>query len=384
MDGTLIKADKNNKVKKSEVLIQSRYDLNSLPMKFITAIISVLKPSDKTDRRYIFKVRDFIELINEDYSNLYKYLKEAVKELLQKPLEIQTEDGWIMANWISSAEYKEGEGTITFLIDTALRPYLLDAKERFLVYSLRNILPLKSRYSIRMYELLRDWYNQEQRYRKNLIKVEKIIELKWLRETLRLPISYKYNDFKRFVLRKAQKELSKHTDIIFEYEEIKTGRKITHIKFKIFDKNVGNNNNDNYTKTNNALIDEKLQTLLRSLKTKENIKLEYIYDAYMKHGYDYVKRNIDYANSNATDNYPAYLTKALKEDWATTSKQRNSTLESKEYKEYKQFIGKRVNIQGIEYEVNQESLYNPKTNTAIPIGDVLMNWNYWKPYFSEK
>ena len=383
MDGTLIKADKNNKVRKSEVLIQSRYDLNSLPMKFITAIISALKPSDETDRRYIFKVRDFIELINEDYSNIYKYVKEAVKELLQKPLEIQTEDGWIMANWISSAEYKEGEGTITFLIDPVLRPYLLEAKERFLIYSLHNILPLKSKYSMRMYELLRDWYNQEQRYRKNIVKVEKIIELEWLRKTLKLPESYKYNDFKRFILQKAQKELRKHTDIEFDFEEIKTGRKITHIKFKIFDKNAGNNNNNTKTKSNNTLVDEKLQTLLHSLKTKENIKLEYIYDAYLKYGYEYVKRNIDYANKHATDNYAAYLTKALKEDWATTSKQRNSILESKEYQEYQQFVGKKVNIQGTTYEVDQESLYNIRTNTAIPIGDILKNWNYWKPYFEK-
>jgi len=382
MDGTLIKADKNNKVRKSEVLIQSRYDLNSLPMKFITAIISALKPSDKTDRRYIFKVRDFIELIDEDYSNLYRYVKEAVKELLQKPLEIQTEDGWIMANWISSAEYKEGEGTITFLIDPVLRPYLLEAKERFLIYSLHNILPLRSKYSMRMYELLRDWYNQEQRYRKNIVKVEKIIELDWLKKTLKLPESYKYNDFKRFILKKSQKELSKHTDIIFEYEEIKTGRKITHIKFKIFD-NAGNNNNNTKTKGNNALIDEKLQTLLHSLKTKENIKLEHIYNAYLKYGYEYVKRNIDYANKHATDNYAAYLTKALREDWATTSKQRNSLFESKEYQEYQQFVGQKVNIQGMAYEVDQESLYNPRTNAAIPVGDILKNWNYWKPYFEK-
>ena len=379
MSEILITVNKNDKVKKSEALIQSRYDLNPLPIKFITAIISALKSSDETDKRYVFKVRDFIELINEDYSNIYTYLREAVKELLQKPIEIKTETGWIMANWISSAEYKEGEGTITFLIDPVLRPYLLEAKERFLIYSLHNILFLKSKYSIRLYELLRDWYNQEQRYKKNTVKVEKIVELKWLRNTLRLPKSYKYNDFKRFVLRRAQQELSEHTDIEFDFEEIKTGRRITHIKFKIRDKNRKNNNIT--TENNNALIDEKLQSLLSSLRTRENIKMGHIYNAYMKHGYDYVKRNIDYANKHANDNYAAYLTKALKEDWATSSQQKQDIFSTREYKEYRQFVGRTVNIKGIIYEVEPESLYNPKTNAAIPIGDVLRNWNYWKPYF---
>ncbi len=378
----LVNVNEESRVKKTEALIRGRYELNPLALKFITAIIACLKRGDPIDKEYSFRVKDFSELIGEDYSNLYTYLKSTVRELLQKPLEIQTDNGWIMANWISDGEYKEKEGTISFMISPKLRPYLLDAKERFLVYSIKNILYLKSKYSIRMYEILRDWYNQETRYKKKIVKVEKIVELEHLKKILKVPKGYKYSDFKKYVLIKSQQELSDHTDIEFDFEEIKTGRKITHIKFKIFDKNRKGSSNSITTGNNNALIDdEKLQALLNSLKTKENVKLSYIYDAYLKHGYDYVKRNIDYANKHANDNYAAYLTKALQEDWATTSKQRNSIFESKEYQEYKQFIGKAINIQGITYEVDHESLFNPKTNTAIPIGDVLKNWNYWKPYF---
>ncbi len=378
----LVNVNEESKVKKTEALIRGRYELNSLALKFITAIIACLKRGDSIDKEYSFRVKDFSELIGEEYANLYIYLKSTVRELLQKPVEIQTDDGWIMANWISDGEYREKEGTISFMISPKLRPYLLDAKERFLVYSIKNILFLKSKYSIRMYEILRDWYNLETRYKK-IVKVEKIVELEHLKKILKVPKGYKYSDFKKYILLKSQQELSKHTDIEFDFEEIKTGRRITHIKFKIFDKSKTNGSNNITVEGNNAL-DEKLQTLLRSLKTKENIKMEYLYDAYLKHGYDYVKRNIDYANKNATDNYAAYLTAAIKEDWATTSRQKSSILESKEYQEYKQLIGKTVNIQGITYEVDQESLYNPKTKTAIPIGDILKNWNYWKPYLNLK
>ena len=374
----LVSVNEESKVKKTEALIRGRYELNPLALKFITAIIACLKRGDPIDKEYSFRVKDFSELIGEEYANLYTYLKSTVRELLQKPIEIQTDDGWIMANWISDGEYREKEGTISFMISPKLRPYLLDAKERFLVYSIKNILFLKSKYSIRMYEILRDWYNQETRYKKKT-KVEKIIELEHLKKILKVPKGYKYSDFKKYILLKSKQELSEHTDIEFDFEEIKTGRRITHIKFKIFDKNRKNNNMT--TENNNALIDEKLRSLLSSLRTRENIKMEHIYDAYMKHGYDYVKRNIDYANKHATNNYAAYLAKALKEDWATTSKQRNSIFESKEYQEYKQFVGKTINIQGITYKVDEESLYNPKSNTAIPIGDILKNWNYWKPYF---
>lgn len=43
----------------------------------------------------------------------------------------------------------------------------------------------------------------------------------------------KYNDFKRYVIERSQKELNKISDICFEFEEIKTGRKVTSIRFYI-------------------------------------------------------------------------------------------------------------------------------------------------------
>ncbi|WP_164071269.1 replication initiation protein, partial [Aliarcobacter cryaerophilus] len=43
----------------------------------------------------------------------------------------------------------------------------------------------------------------------------------------------RYDNFKRKVLNIAEKELIQHTDIFFEYEEIKTGKKVTGISFRI-------------------------------------------------------------------------------------------------------------------------------------------------------
>ena len=40
-----------------------------------------------------------------------------------------------------------------------------------------------------------------------------------------------YADFKRYILQRTQKELKKNSDISFDFEEIKTGRKVTSIRF---------------------------------------------------------------------------------------------------------------------------------------------------------
>ena len=96
-------------------------------------------------------------------------------------------------------------------------------------------MKLRSGYVIRLYEILKDWYNQASRY-DNGKKVEKIVEVRWLRDTLEMPDSYPYggsSGVRNRVIEKAKKELAEHTDIIFDYEEIKTGRKVTHLKFII-------------------------------------------------------------------------------------------------------------------------------------------------------
>ena len=242
----LIIPKKNNAVRKSDALIKSRYRLNPLALKFITLIIANVKKSDEENKEYVFRIKDFMELTGKKYKELYKELDEATEELLNNPLKIPKEKGFLKLNWISSAEYHEGEGYISFKIDSKLRPYIFDLQERFLKYDIKNILPLRSGYAIRMYEILKDWYNQNTRYNGNK-KIEKVIEVRWLREILEIPSSYRYNMFKRRIIEKSKSELEQHTDIKFDYEEIKTGRKVTHLKFTIEEIEQDTPNQDRYS-----------------------------------------------------------------------------------------------------------------------------------------
>ncbi len=217
-------------VKKADVVVKARYKLNPLPLKFVTALIAGLKRSDDINEEYVFKVKDFKELTGLKRKDLYWAVKEAVRELLDKPLHIPTDDGFIMCNWISGGHYIENAGEVRFMIYPKLRPYLLEAQKKFLKYRLENILPLRSGYSIRMYEILKDIYEEKKRYNK---KLEKIFSIEDLRKMLEVPHSYIYGMIKKRIFEKAQKDLEQHTDITFTFEEIKTGRKVTHLKFII-------------------------------------------------------------------------------------------------------------------------------------------------------
>ena len=265
----LIKAKKESYVTKSEKLLKARYELNEVAIKLIAILYSNVKRSDEIGKDYEMRVEDISKLLNKDYGELYNEIKKAVEELMSNPVFIPDDDNpknYVAFNWISDAKYKNG--TITFTISKQLKPFILDLQEKFLKYKLENILPLRSVYVIRLYEILKDWYEKSKRYGN---KAEKIIELKELREMLEIPKSYRFTDIKRQIIVKTQKELKTHTDIIFDFEEIKTGRKITHIKFIIQgnSKKIISKNSQN-VEENNIVIEEKPKpTDFKNLKFKE-------------------------------------------------------------------------------------------------------------------
>jgi len=218
-------------VRKPENLVKARYKLSPLAIKFLSTIIANIKRSDDVDEEYILQVKDFKELTGQKTKRIYELIEEALEDLLKNPLKIplnKEETKFLMTNWVNSAVYDAGQ--VSFMIDKRLRPILLEVKEKFLKYKLENILNLKSSYVIRLYEFLKDVFNKETRQGK---KAEKIYSVKELREKLEIPKSYVYGMLKKRILEKAKSELAEHTDILFDYEEIKTGRKITHLKFII-------------------------------------------------------------------------------------------------------------------------------------------------------
>lgn len=226
---------KNNIVKKSQQLLTSRYTLRPLEIKTITTLISMIKMGDDKFEEYIFKVSDFQDSREAKNHNIYNLIEELAEGLLRKPVTIRSDNGdWLKANWVASARYKKGEGHVVFKISDDLRPYLLALKEKFVQYKIENILPLKSSYTIRLYELLKDWFVTQTRY-DNSKSISKIIEVSWLRKTFEIPESYNYADIKRNILIKSKLQLSEHTDIKFTYEEIKTARRVTHLKITVTD-----------------------------------------------------------------------------------------------------------------------------------------------------
>ena len=211
-----------NIVKQDFALVNAKYKLNTNEIKFIMTALAQINMDDKDFDTYEIKVSDFEDKLGSEQNETR--LKQFAKGLMSKPFEVELPNGWAVFNWFSKIQYVKGQAKFIVRIDNDLKPLLLDLKERFVKYNLRYILPLTSSYSIRIYQLLKEY----EKATKRTFTVEE------LQNILQVPKSLKtYANFKNKVLKTAEKELLAHCDIYFEFEEIKEGRKVNEILFRI-------------------------------------------------------------------------------------------------------------------------------------------------------
>ncbi|PGH78264.1 initiator RepB protein [Bacillus thuringiensis] len=215
----------NNIVSKSNTLIEANSRLNLVEQKMLLCLASNIEPNDRDFKTYTFPIRQFHNLLGLNGSTKYTELSKITKELLSKVIEIRAGEELIQVSWLSSAIYNRNKGTIDMRFDPLLKPFLLELSNKFTSYKLANVVKLKSTYAIRIYELLKQYEDLK----------ERTISLENLRYYLdAMDVYPNYANFKQRVLRPSQKELVKKTDISFEFEEIKLGRKVQKIRFIIF------------------------------------------------------------------------------------------------------------------------------------------------------
>ena len=220
--GSKISAD--NLITKSNQLIEAAYKLTEIEQKIILTLISLVQPNDKEFQSYTFTIKDFIKLIGGNINTRYKELEEITRNMLAKIYEIRFEERLVQVQWLSQADYNYKKGTIELTLHKFLTPYLLELKKEFTSYHLKNVSKLKGHYSIRIYELLKQYERLK----------ERTFNMEDLRHKLGATNIYPaYGNFKQRVLLPSQKQINKKSDITFEFQEIKQGRAVKEIKFFI-------------------------------------------------------------------------------------------------------------------------------------------------------
>ena len=208
-------------------LIEARYHLTLQEKRLMCWLASQVRQSDEDFKEHELSIKEFAELVDVKGDHLYKTLDTITHKLMQKIITIRslTKKGFAKAALLGGVQYYEGEGIIKLSFHPYLKPYMLQLRERFTQIRLGDIMGLKSVHSMRIYELTKQY---------QLIG-ERIMKITELRECCGISGEQykKFNNFKKDVLERSKKEINAKTDLLIDYEEIKTSRKITAIKFII-------------------------------------------------------------------------------------------------------------------------------------------------------
>ena len=108
-----------------------------------------------------------------------------------------------------------------------MKPYLLQLKKNFTQYELLWTLSFKSKYSTRLYELIKSVHYHE------LECYEKVFTLEELRKALGGQNYTTWQTFKTRVLNPAIAEVNAYSDKNVSYEPIKQGRSVSKVRLSI-------------------------------------------------------------------------------------------------------------------------------------------------------
>jgi plasmid replication initiation protein len=224
-----ISVDKNDLVVKANALIEARYKLPVAAQRVLVGCARKVKPSDDFDNTlYMLTVDEYESLFDVSNNSTYQDLRDAVDVLWDSEFTTYDENNVPTdRRWIISRKRNSRANYIGIRFHNDLKEFIFQLKRRFTVYEIGNISHLKSTYSIRIYELLKQYRKIKERH----------FEYYDLRNKLAINDGdyTLFGDFNRRILKQAQRELAENTDIRFEYKLIKKSRKVAGIKFNIYE-----------------------------------------------------------------------------------------------------------------------------------------------------
>ena len=220
-------------VEKSKALVWAQFqDYSSGELKILDTYLSRINPRDPDSSLVTFTKKEYADLMGLDADIRTEQLKTYTGGLLSNVVTIDLpEKGYVQYPLFSEAkcflDEKTGQVTIEVDCNQKLKPAFFDiAKNGYVRYQLKNIISLKSQYSVRLYPKLKDrpfgW----------------TVPVDELREMLGATAdSYDaFKDFNKHVLQKAIKEINERTDINVTAENIRKGRFVASIRFTVEEK----------------------------------------------------------------------------------------------------------------------------------------------------
>lgn len=223
----------NNKdLIQSYIITSAKYDYSVYEKRILYRLIEFFQSLTKGEKlnHKVHLTKDLFDVsiitmpiamfLNGEEDKNHSRVKEAIRSLENKKFEYEDDRTWEIIRIISEPKIDKYKEFVTFRINPKVVQAFLDFSKGYSKYELATAMSFESIYAMRFYELL-SGQKTPITYSIENLKIMFQIQDKYA----------KVNDFFRYVIEPAKKELDKASPYSFEYKPIKTGRKITSIKF---------------------------------------------------------------------------------------------------------------------------------------------------------
>ncbi|KFJ43050.1 replication initiation protein [Francisella philomiragia] len=235
----------------SNSLVAGKYHLTKEEQNLIFLVASQINSSDEDFKKYRVSITDLEKATGVKHNRVR--LKELMYSIMSKPIWLDMEQTEI-ANWFSYIKADPKNSALICEFHWALKPHLIELSQRYTKAELEHLFSFKSKYSGRLYLLLKSEYGLQESHK---VIVPATFEVDEIINRFSMPDTYKirYSHFKESFLHKSLEEINTLTEFFVTYDVIKAGRKVWKIQFFI----------TKPPKTTNEQIDKILNT-----KTKDD------------------------------------------------------------------------------------------------------------------
>jgi plasmid replication initiation protein len=209
----------------SNDLVKAQYRLPLLAKKVFSKGIAKLNPKGNS-LIAIFNAKDFAEDFEINDPNLGRKIMQAAEDCMHMALTLNKGNEQIICRIFHYVKINKETKEIEIHFADPLRDELLQLKKNYTPYLIENVINLSNVSHIRLFETLKS----KQNLKGGIWRADFpgfIIDLG-------LPKSYcNFSNLQTKFLLPAQRELREHTDLSFDFEPVRSGKRIVGIKFHV-------------------------------------------------------------------------------------------------------------------------------------------------------
>ena len=221
----------------SNILIRAAHGLTLVEKRILMAALGQMSGIFKEVK---ISAQEYADTYDMPVKQAYEQLKYSAQNFRKRYLSFAEQDrktiiNWEI-NWLSYISYADNMGYVIIKFNPDLMPHLCELQGQFTKYQLRQTCALRSIYSWRLLELFEQMRNKKDGNTSRDGWLHVTIEDFWHAMDVTVTHRKNFNQTRVKVIEPAIRELQEKDGWLIEWDPIKEGRRVAHLRFR-FDKN---------------------------------------------------------------------------------------------------------------------------------------------------